>query len=69
MKTGEASEPLRAPNGFHILKLVEIRNAEKSGVHNYSKNEARALIFQQKFNEKVHLWLQKMRETAYIKIM
>jgi peptidyl-prolyl cis-trans isomerase SurA len=65
MKTGEIAGPIRAPNGFHILKLVEVKiNAQK-----LSQAQIRELIFERKMQEKVQAWLQKLRQDAYIKIM
>ena len=68
MKIGEFSAPIQAPNGFHILKLVEHRRTAAK-IESYNKDDARAFIYQHKFEEKVRAWLQKMRESAYIKFM
>jgi peptidyl-prolyl cis-trans isomerase SurA len=68
MKAGEISEPLRAPNGFHLLKLVETHQ-EASKINLNNKNEIRALIYQRKFEENRRLWLQKLRDSAYIKFV
>jgi peptidyl-prolyl cis-trans isomerase SurA len=76
MRPGNVSSVLvRAPNGFHILKLAEVRDADNNTANigqkiDFSnKNKIRALIFQHKYEEKVRLWLQKLRDSAYIKFM
>ena len=68
MKVGEVSEPIQAPNGFHILKLVEIHSAAPR-IDANNKEEIRAIIYQRKFEAKVHEWLEKLRESAYIKFV
>jgi peptidyl-prolyl cis-trans isomerase SurA len=67
MKVGEVKGPLRAPNGFHILKLAEVRQAGQK--MKLDKEQAKALIYQQKYEEKVQIWLQKLRDASYIKIL
>lgn len=64
MKAGEVRS-LRAPNGFHILKVVEIRQSEQK----LNKDAVRALIYQRKFEEKVQQWLRGVRDSAYIKFV
>lgn len=65
MQAGEVRGPLRAPNGFHILKVVEIRG----GKQDLTKDAVRGLIYQRKFEEKVQKWLRSLRDSAYIKFV
>ena len=64
MKTGEVAGPLKAPNGFHIIKLLGVKNA-----HKLNKKEIENMIYRRKFEEQLQIWIQKIRSRAYIKIM
>jgi peptidyl-prolyl cis-trans isomerase SurA len=65
MKVGSISNPLHAPNGFHILKLDDV----KISAQKLTQPQIRQLIFERKLQEKVQAWSQKLRQNAYIKIM
>lgn len=59
------SQPFRAPNGFHILKLFARKPISKK----ISKAQVEAQLRQRKFQESLALWLQQLRDTAYVKVM
>lgn len=63
MKIGQIAGPLQAPNGFHVVKLVGIRNSTQKLI----KDQVRSLIFKRKFEEQLQIWLRQTRETAYVK--
>ena len=65
MKQGDIAGPIRAPNGLHIIKLEGVKKAQGR----VSKQQVRMMLMERQFNEKLQKWLQKMRSTAYIKIM
>jgi peptidyl-prolyl cis-trans isomerase SurA len=65
MKIDQISGPLRAPNGFHIIKLTGIRGS----LQKLGRDQIRELIFRRKFEEKLQTWLQQMRAGAYIKFV
>ena len=64
LKAGAVIGPIRAANGFHILKIAGLRNPGKQQL---TKNQAREILFQRQFQEKLSNWLQEMRQQAYIK--
>lgn len=64
IKMNEIAGPFRAPNGYHILKLVDVRNDPTKLTQSQVKN----LIYRRKFNENVQVWLQQLRDSAYIKV-
>ena len=64
LKTGEIAGPIKAPNGFHIIKLQGIRETG-SGI---SDNQIQQIIFRQKFEKALQKWLQTLRKSAYIHI-
>lgn len=63
MKVGEISKPIAAPNGFHLLKLLD-----KKG-ETLTKAQVREMLFQQQFNKKQEAFIKELREQSYIKVM
>ncbi len=65
MKLNEVSAPIQAPNGFHLLKITEVRG----DVIKPTEKELKNLAFQQKAQNAIKEWLQNLRKEAYIKII
>jgi peptidyl-prolyl cis-trans isomerase SurA len=65
MKSGQIAGPLKAPNGFHIIKLTGIKNSTQK----LTRDQVRELIFRRKFAEKLQTWLQGLRAGAYVKFV
>jgi len=57
--------PLRAANGFHVLKLLGTKSDSKA----ITTAEAKQIIFRRKFEEEMQSWIQQIRDGAYIKTM
>ncbi len=64
LKLDEIAGPIQASNGFHILKLVDVHNDPTKMTAQSAKN----MIYHRKFDEQLHVWLQQLRDSAYIKI-
>ena len=64
MQQGQWVGPIRAPNGFHIIKLVEVKSDAKEP----SSKDIKAMIFQRKMSEQLKEWLQQLRASSYVKI-
>ncbi len=64
MKKGGVSQPILAGNGYHVLKLVNI----KKDLGTVSDQQAQKMLFQQKFRKALEKWLKQLRKNAYIKI-
>jgi peptidyl-prolyl cis-trans isomerase SurA len=65
MKPGQVVGPIRAPNGFHLLKLIDIKQTKQQ----LTNDQVKMFIYERKFNEKVQEWAHKLRNNAYIKII
>lgn len=65
MKIGEIVGPIQAPNGLHVIKLVE----KSGGIQQLSKAQIKNLLYQQKLDKQIGPWLKQVRSTAYIKVM
>lgn len=63
MSVNQVAGPLKAPNGFHIIKLLGVRNSSQK----LSKESVTNLLFRRKFEEQLQIWLRQVREEAYIK--
>ena len=64
MKVGEVSDAIRAPNGFHIVKIMNQRAHPIDSKH--LEKQARRNLFTRKMNEALQKWFQKIEEGAYI---
>ena len=65
MHLGQVGDPIRAGNGFHILKLVDVRNSAKK----LTLDQIRQFIFERKFTEQLEAWIQQLRDSSYVKIL
>ncbi|MEI8054870.1 MAG: SurA N-terminal domain-containing protein [bacterium] len=66
MQIGQVAGPIKAPNGLHLLKLLEAQG--QSQEVKFTAERAKEFVFRQKFEEKIKSWLKELREAAYIKI-
>ncbi len=57
-----ASMPLRAPNGYHVLKLLEVRTS-------LSDDQVREILFRKKFEDAVKEAVDRAKNQAYVKII
>lgn len=66
MKPGGVTAPIRAPNGYHVLKLIEIK---KDAAKLPNRAEAKRMVLEQKFQKALRKWLVHLREQSYVKII
>jgi peptidyl-prolyl cis-trans isomerase SurA len=68
LKPGEFSSVIQSPNGWQIIKLIDIKGAKE-----VSFDEVRGRIQEQLFQEEVDQrfaqWLQKIKDRSYIKVL
>ena len=67
MQVGQVIGPIRAPNGLHLLKLLETQGQQQEV--KFTKERAREFVFHQKLEEKLKVLLKELRAKAYIKII
>jgi peptidyl-prolyl cis-trans isomerase SurA len=63
MQAHQVAGPIRAGNGFHVLRLVDDRLLAGNAP---DKSEVEHLLMQRKFQENVQNWVSKMRSQAFI---
>lgn len=57
--------PIQTPNGFHIIRLAEVR-ASTAKSQAPSRKQIQDFLLQQKFAEAVQNWVSKLRSQAFI---
>ena len=65
MKTNEVSSPLRASNGFHVIKLLESKNDQQK----MTENQASEILHRQRYEKEITEWLEKMKKSSHVKVM
>ncbi|OGT34515.1 MAG: hypothetical protein A3C44_08140 [Gammaproteobacteria bacterium RIFCSPHIGHO2_02_FULL_39_13] len=64
MQPGDIAGPIQAPNGYHVIKLIDVRGQSAA----LTKAQLQNIAYQMKFQQAVKKWIKTIRETAYIKI-
>ena len=60
------SAPFLTEFGWHIVKVNDRRNQDLSNENR--DQQARNFIYRRKFDEELQLWLQEIRQEAYVDI-
>ncbi len=63
---GEVSAPFKSDFGWHVLKVEERRTEDLS--EEMRRNQARNILFGQKYDDELNTWLQKIRDEAFVEI-
>jgi peptidyl-prolyl cis-trans isomerase SurA len=64
LKDGEVSDPVRSEYGYHLIQVLERREAEGSATDQL--NIARQAIGQRKAEQAYSDWLRELRDTSYV---
>lgn len=66
MNVGGLAGPLRAQNGYHIIKLIAIK---KGSAQLPSRAQVKNILLNQKFQKAIHNWVMDLRRQSYVKII
>ena len=66
LKTGELSEPVKSPFGWHLVQVLERRTA--SPPPERLRLAARQALRERKSEEAYHEWLRQLRDRIYVEI-
>ena len=64
--TGEVSQPVKTPFGWHLIQLLERRTADVSS--DRQRVEARKALLERKSDEAYQEWLRQLRDRAYVEL-
>ena len=64
---GEISDPFHSQFGWHILYIEDRR--EQDMTDNLMRNQASRLLKQLRFEDELRIWLQEIRDNAYVEIL
>ncbi|TNF01919.1 MAG: molecular chaperone SurA [Gammaproteobacteria bacterium] len=62
----DVSEPFRSQFGWHILQVTERRRQDFS--EDLRRSQAKNILHQRKFEEELQIWLQEIRDEAFVDI-
>jgi peptidyl-prolyl cis-trans isomerase SurA len=65
MKAKQIVGPIQTANGFHILKLTDLRSNNNLEA---DRKQVESVLLQRKFEEAIKTWISKLRAQAFIKI-
>lgn len=67
MRKAEVAGPIQTPNGFHVIKLVDVR-ALGDNKPKLARKDVENLLLQQKYEEAMQNWVSKLRSQAFINV-
>lgn len=63
---GEVSEPFRSSHGWHIVEVLERRTQDVTDQR--KQDQAANMLFSRKYREELDIWLQELRDGAYVEV-
>ncbi len=66
LKVGEISDPVKTEFGYHLIKLVDIKDAQEAN-YEQSKAEIRETLLEKKVGEEYDLWMQNLYQQYDVK--
>ncbi|GEM_PF-667946 len=67
MQANQIVGPIQTSNGFHIIRLVAVRNVDAKQ-NKPDRKQIENLLLQQKYEEAIQIWISKLRAQAFIVI-
>lgn len=66
MNKNDVVGPIQTPNGFHIIRLTDVRSANGAADTLPDRKTVENMLLQQKFEQAVQNWVSKLRSQAFI---
>ncbi len=64
MRQGEVSAPVLAPNGYHVLRLLETRQTGRT----IDDEQTRELMYREQYQATLKKWVDSLRNSSYVKV-
>lgn len=64
---GVISEPFRTSHGWHIVEVLERRTQDVTDQR--KRDQAANMLYSRKFREELDIWLQEIRDNAYVEVV
>lgn len=64
MRQGEVSQPILAPNGYHVLALIATRQTGRT----LDDEQARELLYREQYQDVLKKWVKNLRDSSYVKV-
>ena len=68
MKPGEFSRVLQSPQGWQIVKVIDIKGGKEISFDE-AKEQIREELFQEEVDKRFGEWLQKLKDRSYIQVL
>jgi len=66
LEPGELSEPFRSEQGWHLVKLLDVRQIDRT--EDVRRSEAREMLSEQKSQEEVERFMRQLRSESFVEI-
>ncbi len=66
LEPGEVSDPFQSQVGWHIVKFLDVRDADRT--EEAMRSEAREMLFDQKVEEEIERFLRQLRGESFVEI-
>ena len=68
MQKNEIAGPIRTANGFHIIRLADVRGNTTAKTQTPDRKTIENMLLQKKFEEAMQSWVTKLRSQAFINV-
>ena len=65
MSVGQVSAPIKTDNGYHVLKVIKIKQPDSKAL---DRDQLRQMLYMQKMAEELPRWVADLKEQMYTRI-
>lgn len=68
LDANQFTDPMKTPQGYYIIKVVEIDRKPQKVDGSISRDKARSLLMQEQIDKKYDQWITELKEKSFIQI-